>query len=232
MCGGVRDRGPRPASDTAIVLSDLGAIPDLLDVAATRAILAKISPEIVLHLAARTDLDEKRDISGYRDNIEAVESLQRRHPKHDICPVAGFVLRRNLLFVASATLPSTTLTSHPQLYTARARCVPSQIVRCGGPSAVPWTLVRPTTIWGPGMHPHYLRAFEMIRDGRYFHVGPPTTRKSFGYVGNAVAQFLAIATAPLDAVRGRTFYMSDYEAINFQEWVEGFRAELHAPRIA
>jgi nucleoside-diphosphate-sugar epimerase len=81
------------------------------------------------------------------------------------------------------------------------------------------------------MNPHYLRFFQLIRDGRYFNVGRGPTRKSYGYVGNTVEQYRALMEAPLDAVCGRTFYLADYEPLALEDWAEGFRRALGAPTI-
>jgi uncharacterized protein YbjT (DUF2867 family) len=81
------------------------------------------------------------------------------------------------------------------------------------------------------MNPHYLRFFALIRDGRYFHIGRLPLRKSYGYVGNTVAQYARLATIPIEQVQGRTLYLADYEPIDLRLWAEGFRAALGAPRI-
>src|SRR3569623_1910416 len=38
-------------------------------------LLGEIKPEAVIHLAARTDLNETRDLSGYAANIDGVRNL-------------------------------------------------------------------------------------------------------------------------------------------------------------
>ena len=64
-----------------------------------------------------------------------------------------------------------------------------QIWRQADGGGTTWCLVRPTTIWGPGMNPHYLRFFGMIRRGRYVHVGRDPVRKTYGFVGNTIHQY-------------------------------------------
>jgi nucleoside-diphosphate-sugar epimerase len=96
---------------------------------------------------------------------------------------------------------------------------------------VSWCLVRPTTIWGPGMNPHYLRFFRMIRDGRYVHVGNGTTLKSYGYVGNTVYQYIRLLEAPEELIDRRLFFLADYELLPLQAWAEAFRSALQAPPI-
>jgi nucleoside-diphosphate-sugar epimerase len=218
------DRRPSPAVAGAEMVRM-----DLLDVAGTRDVLSRLSPDVVLHLAARTDLDETRDIAGYRDNTDAVESL--------IAAIAAtpsvqrWVCTSTQLVCRVGYVPRHETDYAPNTLYGESKVRTEQLVRRADGGGVPWTLVRPTTIWGPGMNPHYLRFFQMIRDGRYVHVGPGPTRKSYGYVGNTVAQFAALATAPVDSVRGRTFYLADYEPLALESWAEGFRSAFGAPPI-
>ncbi|MCE9602045.1 MAG: NAD(P)-dependent oxidoreductase [Gemmatimonadetes bacterium] len=202
---------------------------DLLDAGATRRALAEVAPEVVFHLAARTDLNETEHLSGYRDNIDGVESLVSAlaatpSVRRWICTSSQLVCRVGYVPRDDADYAPSTLYGESKVCTER-------IVRASDLERVPWTIVRPTTIWGPGMNPHYLRFFGLIRDGRYFHVGRGPTRKSYGYVGNTVAQYRALMAAPLDTVRGRTFYLADYEPLALEAWADGFRRALGAPPI-
>lgn len=202
---------------------------DLLDAEATRAAVEEAAPEVVLHLAARTDLDETRDINGYRDNFDAVESLAKaigatRSVRRWICTSSQLVCRVGYTPTSDTDYAPSTLYGESKVRTER-------IVRGGEWTSVPWTIVRPTSIWGPGMNPHYLKFFCMIRDGRYFHVGRGPTYKSYGYVGNTVRQYAALATAPLVQVQGKVLYLADYTPLGLQEWAEGFRRAFAAPPI-
>ena len=201
---------------------------DLLDAAATRAVFYEFAPEVVLHLAARTDLDEEKDITGYRDNIDAVRNVVaaiRAQPS-----VQRWICTSSQLVCRIGYTPSHDEDYAPNTLYGQSKVLTEQICRSEGHN-VPWTIVRPTTIWGPNMNPHYLRFFEMIRDGRYFHIGRSPLRKSYGYVGNTVAQYVRLATAPIEQVQGKTLYLADYEPIDLRLWAEGFRAALGAPRI-
>jgi nucleoside-diphosphate-sugar epimerase len=218
------DRRPSPAVPGARMLQV-----DLLDAASTRRALLDTAPDVVFHLAARTDLGESKDLSGYRDNIEGVESLvdalgATPSVQRWICTSSQLVCRVGYVPRDDVDFAPSTLYGESKVCTER-------IARATDPERLPWTIVRPTTIWGPGMNPHYLRFFQLIREGRYFHVGRGPTRKSYGYVGNTVEQYRALMSAPLDAVRGRTFYLADYEPLGLEAWAEGFRRELGAPPI-
>ena len=86
-----------------------------------------------------------------------------------------------------------------------------RIVRETDGGGAAWCLVRPTTIWGPGMSAHYQRFLRMIAKGRYVHVGTSLS-KSYGYVGNVVHQIERLLAAPAGEIRGKTLYLADEAA--------------------
>jgi len=202
---------------------------DLLDGAETQRVVTGFAPDAVLHLAARTDLGETQDISGYAANvlgvqhlldaIDATPSVQRA-----ICTSSQLVCRIGYHPVSDEDYAPSTLYGESKVATER-------IWRGGDGAGREWSLVRPTTIWGPGMNPHYLRFFRMVRDGRYFHVGRGPTRKSYGFVRNTVAQYLALLAAPAGAMHRHNFFLADYEPLALEAWADAFAASLGAPRI-
>lgn len=218
------DRRPTPSHEGLRTLCV-----DLLDEEATRAALLTSAPEVVLHLAARTDLDETRELSGYRDNIDAVRSLAKAI---GVTPsVRRWICTSSQLVCRVGYTPTSDTDYQPSTLYGQSKVETERIVRASEHTSVAWTIVRPTTIWGPYMNPHYLRFFTMIRDGRYFHVGRGPTYKSYGYVGNTVAQYAALATAPGADVDGQVFYLADYTPLSLEGWAEGFRKAFGAPPI-
>jgi nucleoside-diphosphate-sugar epimerase len=193
------------------------------------AVMREVRPDAVLHLAARTDLDETRSLDGYSSNIAGVECLlaamrEAGTVRRAICTSSQLVCR-------IGHTPEHDQDYRPSTLYGESKVRTEQIWRQDGGAGAEWCLVRPTTIWGPRMNPHYLRFFQMIRDGRYFHVGGGPRRKSYGYVGNTVAQYLALLDAPAEAIHERVFYLADYEPIGLEAWAEAFRAALGAPPI-
>ena len=88
------------------------------------------------------------------------------------------------------------------------------IVRDSDGGGREWCLVRPTTVWGPGMSPHYQRLFMMIKRGRYFHVGRKLLRKSYSYVGNIAHQYRRLLEAPARACIGtRSILLTTFQSI-------------------
>ena len=202
---------------------------DLLDAAATKALLLEVRPTCVLHLAARTDLNETNTIAGYAANIDGVDNLL------DGIRAAGTV--RRLICTSSQLVcyvgyePTNDQDYRPTTLYGESKVLTEKKCRTADGAGASWCLVRPTTVWGPRMNPHYLRFFSMIRDGKYVHVGRGPTRKSYSYVGNIVQQYVALMNAPADRVHRRMFYLADYTPIAIEGWAEAFRSALGAPRI-
>lgn len=202
---------------------------DILNASQLEEVFQSFAPEIVLHLAARTDLEEKRDLCGYAANIAGVENIatvirRTRNVRRAICTSSQLVCHVGYRPAGDQDYQPTTLYGESKVLTEK-------IWREHEGGGVEWCLVRPTTIWGPEMNPHYLRLFQMIRDGRYFHVGRARTYKSYGYVGNTVHQYQKLMDAPAEQICGRVFYLADYEPIALEEWTEAFQRALDAPAV-
>src|SRR6266849_2379062 len=173
---------PRPLPGVEYVCCDIRE-PDPV----VRRVTA-FAPEAVLHLAARTDLDETKDLNGYASNISGVEhvlSAIRATPsvRRAICTSSQLVCRIGQTPAHDEDYQPTTLYGQSKVRT-------EQIWRRDDGAGIEWCVVRPTTIWGPWMNAHYLRFFRMIRDGRYVHIGRGPKLKSYGYVGNTITQYI------------------------------------------
>jgi GlcNAc-P-P-Und epimerase len=201
---------------------------DLLDASQVRVAMATLRPEAMVHLAARTDM-HGRTVADYEANVAGVENLTAAIAvtptmKRAICTSSQLVCRVGYQ-------PQNEYDYAPNTPYGDSKVRTEQIWRATINPSVIWCLVRPTTIWGQGMNPHYLRFFRMIRDGQYFHVGNRTTLKSYGYVGNTVYQYMQLLEAPEGLIQGRLFFLADYELLPLQAWAEAFRTALNAPRI-
>ena len=203
---------------------------DLLNPFTLGTILEEFSPDCVVHLAARTDLDEKANLhEDYAVNIAGVENLVKsvrasasvRHCIYTstqlVCPV-GYV-------------PDSALDYRPETLYGESKMLGEKIVRDFDGGGATWCIVRPTTVWGPGMNPHYQRFFRMVAEGRYFHVGRGPLRKSYGYVGNIAHQYTKLLQADKKDIHRKTFYLADYEPLSLRDWADVLSDELGSPDI-
>jgi nucleoside-diphosphate-sugar epimerase len=86
--------------------------------------------------------------------------------------------------------------------------------------------VRPTSIWGPGFEEPYRGFFLALARGRYVHPGGADPRRSFGFAGNVVYEYVKLSQAPQESVAGRTFYLTDYEPVRVRQWAEVITREM------
>lgn len=202
---------------------------DLLDARRVVDCLQQARPDAVIHLAARTDLDERQDITGYAANIDGVRHLVQA--VRNTPGVTRVVYTSSQLVCKAGHVPADENEYCPNTLYGESKVETEKIVRETNGGGVPWCLVRPTTVWGPRMSTHYQRFFDLIRSGRYFHVGRRKIYKSFSYVGNIAHQYERLCTVALESVAGKTLYLADYEPVALQDWADGFARAFRAPRI-
>lgn len=202
---------------------------DIRDRARLIALVSALAPDAVIHLAARADLNETGNIDGYRANtigtanlldaIQAAPSVQLGifTSTQLVCPI-GYIPQSDDEF-------------NPATLYGASKAQMERLIRERDGAGVPWCIVRPTTVWGPGMGEHYRRFLNLLRRGRYFHIGRQPLWKSYGYVKNVAFQYHKILEAPKPDIQRRVFYLADYQPLSLRYWADGFRQELQAPPI-
>ncbi|MDQ3458147.1 MAG: NAD(P)-dependent oxidoreductase [Deinococcota bacterium] len=202
---------------------------DLLERAGLTYLVSAFAPEAVIHLAARTDLDEKVNIGGYAANTVGVENL--------LAAIRETPAVRRALFTSSQLvcgvgyLPRHDQDYAPSTLYGESKVLTEKLVRGSDGAGREWCLLRPTTVWGPGMLPHYQKFLGMIQRGGYFHVGRRPLYKSYGYVGNIVYQYQRMLAAPAEEIQRRVFYLADYEPLSLRAWADAFQREFGAKPI-
>lgn len=192
---------------------------DILDYPALARTVAAFAPTHVVHLAARTDLHEKRHLEGYQSNIAGVANLAEA--------LEATTSVRRCLYASSRLVCS--LNHEPRhdedycpdtLY-GESKVLGEQRIRRAKGMRHEWIIARPTSIWGPwSLAPHlpYGRFFKAIRAGHYVHLGPMDAPRLFGFVGNVNHQMLALLQADARTVSRGTYYLSDYETTTIRDW--------------
>jgi nucleoside-diphosphate-sugar epimerase len=202
---------------------------DLLDRDSLETAFAEFLPQAVIHLAARTDLREQRDLAGYAANTQGVDNLVnaiQRTPG-----VRRAIYTSSQLVCRVGYIPKSDDDYQPSTLYGESKVQTERIVRAADGGGVEWCIVRPTLVWGPRMGLHYQRFFRMITLGRYFHIGTKPLYKSYGYVGNVVHQYARLLAVDSSAIARRTFYLADYEPISLRAWADAFQRGLRAPPI-
>ena len=202
---------------------------DVLDRVGLRETVISFHPDLVIHLAARTVLDERTTLGHYAANIEGVQNLI------DAIQASGSVERT---FFTSSRLvhrlgyvPKDDVDYQPSTLYGLSKVRGEELVRSAPPSLGTWTILRPTGIWGPWFGVPYREFFLAISRGRYMHPARRDALKSYGYVENTVYQLRRLAACPPSAVHGKTFLVADYPPLKVAEWAEAIREALGAPPI-
>ena len=191
-------------------------------------VIDDVQPDVVVHLAARTDLGSD-DVAGYNANTAGVE--------HVVDAVKATPSVQRVLFSSTQLVcepgyvPRHDTDYRPINAYGRSKMIGEEYVRRHAGDDVAWVLLRPTSIWGPWWGDLYSTFFRTVRTGRYLHPRNVRVAKAFGYVGNTVHQMAALVGAPPAAIHGRTLYLSDYEPYPILEWAQEIAAVFGARRV-
>jgi 2-alkyl-3-oxoalkanoate reductase len=86
------------------------------------------------------------------------------------------------------------------------------------------TILRPTSIYGPGDTHGWLKLFRMVEQGRFLMIGSGRTLNHPLYVGNLSDALIAAAETP--NARGQTYLIGDARAVTLNELVAGVAEAL------
>lgn len=196
---------------------------ELLEPSTFMGAVKEFRPTHAIHLAANTDVDDILTLDDYRVNIEGSANFIKA------IKAAGSVERTvyysTQLVVQAGAMAQNDRDYRPGNLYAESKKIMEEMIRQDTSLPGIWTIVRPTSIWGP-LHIRYSREHWLfIKKGRYFHPGGAAIVRSYGYVGNVADYTLKILAAPAAAVSGRTFYVGDPPA-DILLWVSAFSRAL------
>jgi len=202
---------------------------DICDAAALKTAVMDFAPDLIVHLAARTDLDGAA-LVDYRANTDGVNNL--------IAAAKATASVRRMVFASSRLVcqighqPRSDSDYCPPNAYGQSKVVGEQLVREHA-AKVPWSwvIVRPTSIWGPWFGVPYKLFFESVVRGRYVHPRGANILKSFGFVGNTVRQLAAVAAAPAAHIDQKTLYLADYPPIDVHAMADLIRSEIGRPPV-
>jgi GlcNAc-P-P-Und epimerase len=200
---------------------------NLLDLAALQSAVQSFQPELVVHLAARCDLDGS-SLAEYAANTAGVQnviSTVRRAGS-----VKRVIFASSRYVHANETQPQRDDEYTPFTVYGSSKAEGEKIVRASG-LEIPWVIIRPTSLWGPWFGVPYKGFFDSVRKGLYVHPRGERLYKSYGYVGNVVHQIKQFLSAPAEVVHGRTFYVADYQPLEIRAMAETIRKAFGAPMV-
>ncbi|HMQ75352.1 MAG TPA: NAD(P)-dependent oxidoreductase [Flavobacteriales bacterium] len=195
---------------------------DIMDEEALARAFAEFRPTHVVHLAARTDTEEQHDLNAYVQNHEGTRRLLNAVKA---CPSVERLIVTSTQFVCEAGhQPKDDLDFKPFTLYGESKRLTEMATREARLSCT-WTIIRPTTIWGPWSLRYRDVMFKVMRKGLYFHPSRRKVIRSYGYVGNVVWQIDRILRLPAERMNGRVFYVGD-PPFDLRIWVEAVSKAL------
>jgi len=202
---------------------------DLCNLDELSKVVLAFEPSIVIHLGARTDLNGKT-LDDYKANTLGVENLLDvldRLPglQHAIFASSMYVCRPGYT-------PKDFEDYQPHTAYGESKVETEKIIKAKDPKYT-WTIVRPTSIWGPYFGEPYNLFFKIVLARKYFHLGEKACKKTYGYIDNFIYELFAILAAETEDVRKKVFYLGDYEPYDITSWANEIAAikEITIPRI-
>jgi nucleoside-diphosphate-sugar epimerase len=187
---------------------------DILDFNSLNKVFSSFSPDVIYHLAARTDLGGKK-ITDYDANTIGVENVIKAIAKNPTLKKIIFASSR--LVCQIGYIPRGMEDYCPDTLYGQSKVIGEQIVRAMGYQLpCPWIIVRPTSIWGPWFDVPYKNFFVSIYRGHYFHPASMRIKKSFGFVGNTVHQLVTLGKENCLVAHSKTIYLADYDPIDVE----------------
>lgn len=201
---------------------------DMLDAVRLRKIIIDFAPTHVVHLAAKTGLDEKK-ISDFAANMDGVRNIMQVFDQ--VASLERVIFTSSLLVCKMGYVPQNDTDYQPTTLYGQSKVEGEKIVRAADRVPYVWTIIRPISIWGPWGEEPYKNFFKAIAGGWYFHIGSGHYRRSLGYVGNAVWQIHKLLLAPREKVDKKTFYIADDQPADLYDMANMIRQTTEARHI-
>lgn len=184
-------------------------------------VFTSFKPDYVIHLAARTDLNGK-SIDEYDANFTGVENLLEAIEKAG--SVKRAVFTSSMYVCEPGYMPKHFEDYAPHTYYGESKVRTEEIIKKANPSYT-WSIIRPTSIWGPWFGEPYNKFFHIVLRHMYFHMGKRACRKTYGYVDNAIYQIMSILKADPERVNKQVYYIGDYEPYPITDWANEIAKE-------
>lgn len=187
------------------------------------AVIKAFAPEIVIHLAARTDLRGKT-MDDYTANTDGVTNLLA--VLDEVPSLKKAIFTSSMYVCRPGYKPKDFDDYNPHTVYGESKVRTEQIIKNRNPS-YSWSIIRPTSIWGPYFGEPYNLFFNIVLSGKYFHLGKKACKKTYGYIGNVIYQVNALLAASDAVTRAKVFYLGDYKPYDITEWADEIAACVH-----
>ena len=180
------------------------------------------NPDYIVHLAARTDLNGS-NLNDYSANTVGVENLTKI--VKNLHSLKKILIASSMLVCEAGYQPKDELDFNPTTIYGESKVLTEKNVRENKLSC-DWSILRPTSIWGPWFRAPYKNFFDMIIEKKYFHIGNKGCTKTYGYIENVIYQIEKILFTNTIHDTNRVYYLGDYETTNIEIWADQIGLEL------
>lgn len=199
---------------------------DIREFKELREKIVEYKPEIVIHLAARTDLRGLK-LQDYDANMIGVSNLLK--VIDEVGTVQRAIFASSMYVCEPGYLPKDFEDYAPHTLYGESKVETEKRIKEANPSYT-WSIIRPTSIWGPWFGEPYDKFFHIVMKRMYFHMGKKACRKTYGYIDNAIYQIESILKAEPEKVNRNVYYLGDYEPYPITDWANEI-AEMEGIRI-
>lgn len=193
---------------------------DLCDKTTLCNVIHEFSPEYVIHLGARTDLRGK-ELKDYNANMVGVSNLL--DALEQVPNLKRVVFTSSMYVCRPGYMPKDFEDYKPHTLYGESKVETERRIKAKNPQYT-WSIIRPTSIWGPWFGEPYDKFFRMVLNRMYFHMGKRACKKTYGYIDNTIYQIMSILKAPEEKVMCKIFYLGDYEPYDITEWANEIAA--------
>lgn len=183
-------------------------------------------PVQVIHLAARTDLNGLV-LDDYTSNTDGTRSLINALNESNFSGEVVFASSMYVCRPGYQPLSNTDYCAHT-VY-GESKVAMEKIIRQLSPS-YSWSIIRPTSIWGPWFDTPYRDFFNIVLQKKFFHIKNVNTQKTYGYVENSVFQIMAVLdnlNSSNKFTKNNVVYIGDWPKYSILEWAD--EISIHVP---
>lgn len=189
---------------------------DICDYDRLNNIIKEANPDFIVHLAAKTDLNEKAGLDYYLANFQGTENLVKltRTNKN----IKKVVFASSMLVNKVGYKPNDIFDYNPSTLYGHSKVIAEKTILENSDQLPPYCIIRLTSIWGEWFSEPYKTFFDFVLSGKYFHLGDRACTKTYGYVGNTVFQIEKLLFMDQAKIHQNIFYLGDDPPINISDW--------------
>ena len=181
-----------------------------------KKLINKYSPDFIVNLAAKTDLDGNT-LDYYKTNTTGAENIIKISMK--LKKLKRVIFFSTRLVCQIGYTPKNDNDYCPTTIYGKSKVIGEKILkRKKYKKFKKWVNIRPTSLWGPWFDVPYRNFFDAIKNRLYMHPSNKKIYKSFGYVENSVFQIVKLMLTHSKSVEKKTFYLCDFDSIELMSF--------------